>query len=244
MWTPVGLTPKVRVFSLVPSAIRGDSVPAAIVFTRDGDTAAPLQIFYTLSGSGNPSGVAPLPTGSVIIPAGMREFKLSLAALASTLPQGEKSLVFQLSARASYSLDENDSVNIALRDKPFDSWRFNRFNSAELADPSISGPFADPDSTGPVNLLRFFSGTESGPRTSLLTQGGALYFQIDRQRAAADLGYSIEEADDLLHWNPCPQLPLHAPIQDHGEVQQIQIPVRSPGTTIEGKKFFRLKVVP
>ena len=244
MWTPVELPAKARIFSPVPSTIRGDSSPATIVFTRDGDTAAPLQIFYQLSGSSNPSALAPQPTGSVTIPAGMREFKLSFAALSSVLPEGEKTLVFQLSARPSYSLDGNSSVSITLRDKPFDSWRFTRFNSTELADPLISGPFADPDGRGAVNLLRFFSGTESGPSTSLLVEGGKLYFQFDRQCAAAGLGYSIEEADDLLHWNPCPRLSLHAPIQDHGEAQQIQIPVRSSEPLSEGRKFFRLKVVP
>ncbi len=244
MWTPVGLPPAVRIYSPVPGAIRGDAMPAAVVFNRDGDTAAPLQVFYQSSGSASPSGFAPQPNGSVTIPAGQREFKLPLAALSSALPQGEKSLVIQLSARATYTLDGNTSATVVVRDKPFDSWRFTRFSSAELAVSSISGPFADPDGSGTVNLLRFFGGTESWPRTSLLAQGGILYFQFDRQLAAAGLGYAIEESGDLQHWNPSPQLPLHAPVQNHGEIQQIQIPVRSSGPLAEGNKFFRLNVGP
>ncbi len=244
MWTRVGLPPAVRVFTPVPGAIRGDSVPAAIVFNRDGDTDAPLEIFYQLSGTANPSGLAPQPTGSVTIPSGKREFKLSLVALPSGIPQGEKTLVLQLSPNASYSLDGNTSATIVLGEKPFDSWRFARFTSAELADSSISGPFADPDGSGAVNLLRFFGGTEGGPRTSILAQGDILYFQFDRHRAAEGLGYSIEESDDLLGWNPSPRLILHAPVQDHGEIRQIQIPVRASGPLVEGKKYFRLKVLP
>ncbi|MEO5912828.1 MAG: FAD-dependent oxidoreductase [Luteolibacter sp.] len=244
MWTQMGLPPTVRIFSTVPTIIRGDSIPAAIVFTRDGDTAAPLQVSYQMSGSANPSGFTPQPTGSVTIPAGKREFKLPLAALSSMIPQGEKTLAIQLSANAAYSLNGNTSAVIVVSDKPFDSWRFTRFSSAELADPSISGPFADPDGSGAVNLLRFFSGTESWPRTSILAQGDILYFQFDRQRAAAGLGYSIEESDDLLHWNPSPQLYLHAPVQNHGEIQQIQIPVRAFAPLAEGRKFFRLNVMP
>jgi hypothetical protein len=244
MWTPVGLPPTVRIFSTVPTLIRGDSVPASIVFTRDGDTASALQVYYQVSGSAGPSSWSPQPTGSVTIPASTREFKLPLTAISSAIPQGEKTLVLQLSTSASYTLDGNSSATIIVRDKPFDSWRFARFSSAELADPSISGPFADPDGSGTVNLLRFFSGTEGMPSTSILAQGNILYFQFDRQRAAAGLGYAVEESDDLLHWNPSPQLALHAPVQDLGEIQQIQIPVRASGALAEGKKFFRLNVVP
>lgn len=244
MWTPVGKLPTARIFSPVPGTTRGDSEPAALVFTRDGDTAAPLQVFYQLSGTAAPSGFSPQPGGSVTIPADSREFKLPLTALSSALPQGEKSLVVELSANASYTLDDNTAATIVVRDKPFDSWRFSRFSPAELANPAISGPFADPDGSGTVNLLRFFSGSESRPRTSVLAQGDILYFQFDRHRAAIDLGYSILESDDLQHWNPSPPLALHAPVQDYGEIQQIQIPVRASTSLAERKKFFRLNVMP
>ncbi len=243
MWTRVGVPAAVRVFSPVPGAIRGGSVPAALVFNRNGDTDAPLEIFYQLSGSANPSGFAPPLTGSITIPAGQREIKLSLAALSSVLPERGKTLVLQISAHAAYTLDGNSSATIVVSDKPFDSWRLSRFSTVELADSYISSPFADPDGSGAVNLLRFFSGTEGGPLTSILAQGDILYFQFERHRAAAGLGYSIEESDNLLHWNPSPRLSLHAPIQDHGDVQQIRIPVRSPAPPAEGEKFFRLNVV-
>ncbi|RYD23340.1 MAG: FAD-dependent oxidoreductase [Verrucomicrobiaceae bacterium] len=243
-WTPVGLLPAVSIHSAVPGTVRGDPVPAALVFTRDGDAADPLQVFYQLSGDADPSGLAPPLAGSVVIPAGKRELKLPLAALSSALPQGERTLVLQLSAHSSYTLAGNASATIVVRDKPFDAWRFTRFNSAELADPSISGPFADPDGSGTVNLFRFFSGTNSCPRTSLLAQDGRLYFQFERQPAAAGLGYSIEESDDLQHWNPTPRLSLHAPVQTDGEVQQVSIPVRASAPLAQGTKFFRLNVRP
>jgi FAD dependent oxidoreductase len=242
MWTSVDQLPTVRLHSPVPTAIRGDSVPAAIVFTREGDTAAPLEIFYQLSGNADPSGLSPQPTGSITIPAGLREFKLPLAALSTALPGGEKTLVVQISAHASYLLDENTSATIVVRDTPFDAWRFTHFSSAELADSSISGPFADPDGSGAVNLLRFFSGTDSWPRTSILAQGGILYFQFDRHRSAADLGYRIEESSDLHQWNPAPRPALHAPIQDHGDIERIRIPLRTSDPMTEGAKFFRLKI--
>lgn len=244
MWTPVDEPPTVRIFSPVPGTVRGDSVPAVVVFTREGDLSAPLEIFYQLSGSADPAGLAPQPTGSVVIPAGQREFRLPLAALSTVIPQGEKVLSLQLSTHVSYVLDGSTSVSIEVRDTPFDAWRFARFNSAELADPSISGPFADPDGSGTVNLLRFFSGRDSAPRTSLFAQEDVLYFQLERHRAAAGLGYSIEESGDLDHWDPSPQLALHAPVESHGEIQQIRIPVRSSDPLAEGRKYFRLKVAP
>lgn len=242
MWTRVGLPPAVRIHSTVPGTIRGDSLPAAVVFTREGDTTAPLQVFYQTSGNASPSSFAPQPNGSIVIPVGMREFKLHLAALSTAIPQGEKTLVLQLSAHASYSLNGNTSATILVRDTPFNAWRQARFSSAELANASISGPLADPDGSGAVNFLRFFSGTDSWPRTSVLAQGDILYFQFDRHRAAADLGYSIEESGDLMQWTPSTRLPLHAPTQDLGEVQRIRIPVRSSTPLAGGKKFFRLNV--
>ena len=77
-----------------------------------------------------------------------------------------------------------------------------------------------------------------------MAQGDVLYFQFDRHRAAAGLGYSIEESGDLDHWHPAPRPILHAPVQDHGEVQQIRIPVRSADSLAEGGGFFRLHVLP
>jgi hypothetical protein len=244
LWTPVGELPAVRVFSTVPAIVRGESTPASIVFTRDGDTAVPLQVFYQISGSASPSSLFPQPAGSIVIPAGRRELKLSLAALGTAIPQGEKNLVIQLSNHATYSLSGENSASIVVRDKPFDSWRFNNFTPAQLADPSVSGPFADPDGTGSVNLLRFFSGTSTWPRTSVITRDGTLYFQFERQRAASGLRYIIQESDDFRNWNPSPQLPLPSSVQDHDGMLQIQIPVRPPGPLPEGKKFFRLKVIP
>lgn len=242
MWTRVGVPPAVRIHSTVPGTVRGGSVPAAVVFTRDGDTSNPLQIFYQISGTAVPSDFTPQPGGSVVIPAGLREFKLPLSAISSAIPQGEKSLVLQLSAHASYSLSGNTSATIFVRDTPFNAWRQARFNAAELANASISGPLADPDGSGAVNLLRFFSGSDSWPRTSVLAQGDILYFQFDRHRDAAGLGYTIEESDNLLQWNPTPRLSMHAPVEDLGQVQQIRIPVRSSAPFSEGKKFFRLNV--
>ncbi|GAA5126378.1 FAD-dependent oxidoreductase [Luteolibacter yonseiensis] len=246
MWTRVDQLPTVGISTPVPSTIRGGTIPAAVIFTREGDTAAPLQVFYEISGNADPSGLKPQPAGSVTIAAGRREFKLPLAAISPALPQGEKTLVLRLSTRDSYLLaEENRSATIVVRDNPFDSWRLNRFNPTQLSTPSISGPFADPDGSGVVNLLRFFSGRESGPRTSIIhTQGAPLYFQFERQTAAAGLGYSVQESEDLLHWSDTPVLPRHAPVEEHEGVQLIQLPVGYVAPLAEGRKFFRLNVVP
>jgi hypothetical protein len=67
---------------------------------------------------------------------------------------------------------------------------------------------------------------------------------VSRHRAAAGPGYSIEESGDLQHWNPSPRLALQAPVQDHGEIQQIRIPVRSSGSLAEAGGFFRLNLLP
>ena len=116
MWTPVDAVPTVQIFSSVPDAIRGDTLPAVIVFSRDGDLKNPLEVLYQVSGDAGPSDLEPQLTGSVIIPAGNRDFKLPLTARSSTLPQEKKTLRIQLASDASYSLGTNTTAVIVVRD--------------------------------------------------------------------------------------------------------------------------------
>ena len=246
MWTPVGFLPTVQIFTPVPGAMRGDATPAAFVFTRDGETTAALEVFYRISGSADPSGLSPQPTGSIVIPAGKRDVRLPLTALSSTLPQGEKTFTVELSADAAYVSGASDAATIIVRDTPFEAWRFLHFSHEELTDPGVSGPFADPGGRGAVNLLRFFSGSDSGPSTLLLLRDDTVYFQLNRHRAAAGLAWEVEQSADLREWTPTPPDPArpHIPVEEQGEIQQLFFPVRHGGWAAGEKRFFRLRVAP
>jgi len=50
---------------------------------------------------------------------------------------------------------------------PFDSWRAGNFSPEELADPGISGPYADPGTSGVANLYRYATGLDRNENPQL-----------------------------------------------------------------------------
>lgn len=51
--------------------------------------------------------------------------------------------------------DPDNSVSFVVDTRLYEAWLAARFNSAQLADPAISGPSADPDADGIPNLLEY-----------------------------------------------------------------------------------------
>jgi hypothetical protein len=107
--------------------------------------------------------------------------------------------------RAELQLD--DIRVVAEPSHPFDAWRSRNFEPGELLDPLISGPLADPDSSGMPNLLRFAFGLDRAdpfmdalPRieTVGLPGSGELLF-VHRRLLDPGPGtrYTLEIADDL-----------------------------------------------
>ncbi len=84
----------------------------------------------------------------------------------------------------------------------FEAWQADYFTEAELADPEVSGPLADPDETGIKNLLRYGLGLGRHDAYEDALPDGVLRPQpIFRHRRllAEDHGitYQIEWTDDL-----------------------------------------------
>lgn len=99
-----------------------------------------------------------------------------------------------LSASASVALSASAA-------SPWEDWRAANFNSTELADPFISGPAADKDHDGIVNLLEYAIATNPGlPNTLPATaekNGATLEFTYTRNKAATDLSYLVKWSDTL-----------------------------------------------
>ncbi|WP_367871949.1 FAD-dependent oxidoreductase [Luteolibacter sp. Populi] len=189
----------------------GAAKKATLCIRRSEPLTNALTVRYTLGGSAV-SGVdyGPL-TGSVILPAGIASAALQVVPLADSLAEGTEDLVISLAADPAYRLGELATETISIGDTPFDQWRHSRFSSEQLADPTISGPDADPDKDGTSNLLEFFAGgdplTVSLPPHLKLYPAPVLALEVERHRSAAELFMRVEESADLVGWAPAGGLP-------------------------------------
>jgi hypothetical protein len=144
-----------------------------------------------------------------------------------------------LSASASVALSASAA-------SPWEDWRAANFNSSELADPLISGPDADKDRDGIVNLLEYATATNPGlPNTipaSAEMNGNTLEFTYTRNKAATDLSYLVKWSETLApgSWSTI------------GILQQNPTPISETATTATVKilvpagnlrRFVRLEVV-
>ncbi len=88
---------------------------------------------------------------------------------------------------------------------PWQTWLSANFNPSEQADPAVSGPDADPDSDGVVNLLEYAFGSSprssaAGPSPAVASGAGVLLLDYPAPRHGADLTYSVETSADLVTW--------------------------------------------
>ena len=86
----------------------------------------------------------------------------------------------------------------------FEAWQATRFSAGQLSDPAISGPNADPDGDGRVNLTEYAFGldpliSDQDESTTVLGPNG-MTLTFPEAVAATDLLYHLEESPDLAHW--------------------------------------------
>jgi hypothetical protein len=106
-------------------------------------------------------------------------------------------------------------------------WREHFFTAAELADPAVSGPLADPDGDGLVNLVEFSMNLD--PKATDRERNLCVYQELkyqDGQRYPAmiirrridhpDLDSTVEATTDLTNWTT-PTTVEHGPPTDNGD---------------------------
>jgi len=104
-------------------------------------------------------------------------------------------------------VNESSYANLALS-TGFGNYRQQHFTSVQNADDAISGPLADANGDGIVNLLAYAQGVDpwslatvaNGGRPQTRIVGGSLVMDYTRLRAAPDLHYNIETSPDLDTW--------------------------------------------
>jgi hypothetical protein len=207
--TDIGLAwhslPSVSIAASQPVAKEIDGQQATVTLTRSGDTTLPLQVPLTLGGTAV-YGVhyQPLPS-SVTFAAGQSSLALQVTPITDSLAQGERSLTLAVAADFALVSDAGQSAVVTIEDKPFDAWRFAEFPS-DLADPSISGETADPDSDHLANLIEYALGLppKSPNGSPLVIEESAGYLTISgvRNPAATDITWAAQVTGTMDAWSP------------------------------------------
>jgi len=198
--------PDVRISASSPIARESDLQQGEFTLTRSGDTVLPLFVPLVQSGTAIPGTDFLTIPNSVIIPAGASSIQIRVTPIADSLVQGGRSLVLGIAQDFTFVRNPSETATVTIEDKPFDAWRFLVFSSAQLADPLVSEPLADPDADGLPNLLEYALAIDPlVPGSSALTfaqSDGFITLQAFKNPAATDLLWVAEVSDDLENWAP------------------------------------------
>ena len=126
----------------------------------------------------------------------------------------------------------------------FSGWRSQNFTPAELADPLISGPLADPNSRGIVNLVRFAlylspKQPDAQNLPSAGTASGFVTLTYRRLVGASTVQYLVQESTVLSGGFSGATVNSETILSDDGTVQTVRANVPMGGA----QKFLRLNVI-
>ena len=129
------------------------------------------------------------------------------------------------------------------------AWQARHFNSAQLANPAVSGDTADPDADGLANLLEYSMGLDPlqpdlsrRPTPAIQSAGGIPYLTLTFRRLllANEVDYGVEVSSNLVDWRPAAQLVTGPALNVDGTVTFAYRD--SVAAFAETTRFMRLKV--
>lgn len=130
------------------------------------------------------------------------------------------------------------------------NWRFDFFTPAELADPDVSGPFADADGDRLVNALEYLLGTDlriansrNGPTVSVIEDGENLLIDLTftLREGVTEFEAVIEQSGDLRTWSEAQDITLQNSSSENG-IQTVTYRLAAP-PTLRQDLYFRVRAV-
>lgn len=217
---------------------------------RSGDTSQALTVSYEVTGTARNGADYAALGGVVTIPAGSNAAAIFVVPRPDPVPEGEETVTLTLVPGAAYGLSALSNATVVIADQPFDAWRLRHFSPPELADPAQSGPDADPDGDGVLNLQEYALGLD--PRTANVGANGLpraeirdgwFTFSYSRLKAATDVAILIERSGNLSEWNPGPACLETVSVTDQGTTQLVTVRDTTP-VSASGAAFLRLRLLP
>lgn len=236
--------PAVSIVETKPATTEGDyDNPARLTLIRTGDTASSLEVLLSIGGTATPGADYPPIPSSITIPAGQLSREIAIRPYEDSLPEGSESIIVTITPDSGYTVASPNTATVIVLDSPFDAWRFLHFTPAQLADPEISGPTADPDSDSTPNIGEFFAGSDPltydlGPHAELVESEDLFHLSIRRHQAASWLAVSIEKSSDLSEWQPLtPQPPMS--VENLDDWDYLSFPIADAE---ESHRFWRARI--
>jgi hypothetical protein len=173
---------------------------------------------------------------------------VQITPIADSLAQGDRSITLTVVTDYSLSAGPPANATVTLQDKPYDSWRFARFTTTELADDTLCAENADPDADGLPNLMEYALNAE--PKTTdNTTHSPTVAIAGDRltitytspTSSATDLTYTVEWSGDLQTWSTGATATETVSTTDNGNGTTTVV-VRSVATLADTpRQFLRLR---
>ncbi len=200
-------SPTVTLVATQAVAREQEGTAGVFTLTRTGATTSPLLVPLIWGGTAVPGSHYLTPPATLLIPAGSSTATVTVTPIADELAQGDRTITLSVATDFSLSAGSPSTATVTLEDKPYDSWRFAHFTSAELADTALSGPSGDPDGDGLPNLMEYALGgapntadaTSHQPSVRLIADH--LTLDYTRPNSIADVSYTVEWSNDLQTWS-------------------------------------------
>lgn len=231
----------------------GQATQSTLIVSRTGSLDAALEVSLTLGGSAvNGTDYDTLPA-SITVPAGKTSVEVAIVPKADSSTEEPESLTIAPVLPPGYIAGGPPSASLSIvdpNDSPFAVWQRATFSAAELANPAISGPDADPDGDGLSNLLERYTG--SAPFTANqgvfmsapVTLEGVNYLALAYPHApGTGLGAIPEISSDLQAWQSGNLWLEVTATGDMGALQQVTARSRAAVGSVP-REFIRLRVTP
>ena len=222
---------------------------------RTGDLSDPLTVRLGFGGSAL-NGIDYLfLTNFVVIPVNAISTTLPIRPISDGLPEGEETVRVSILPDPAYMVGAPAVDTVFVEDAPWDEWRFEHFTAQELRLGAVTGPFADPDGDGLLNLLEYAFGSDpalpdfdpgfhaaiepvSGPGGT----NAAVVVRFHRRMEPTDLVYEIQTSLDGAGWSVDPGVAVELfPRLDDGNGETETARVRILDNSL-GYRLVRLRV--
>jgi hypothetical protein len=238
--------PAVSASATTPDAYKFGPVTGGITVTRAGDTTDPLAVNYIVAGTASPGGDYTAISGSVTIPSGTNATTIAILPISNQTPVGDLTVTVTLSTDPAYAVGSSGAATVTIHDTPYNQWLLNYFTQADLGNPAVSGPSADPDRDGISNLMEYAlnlkpKSPDIAGLPSVSISNGALTLSYTQVKSATDITYTPEVSTDLVSWHSGPGYTSVIQTSDHGTTQTVTVASQlSPNSS--PRQFIRLRI--